>query len=70
MHIFGIYCNGITGVASLYVFDVVGYEYTFALIPAWINNPVPRKVWDDITYPFQNFSGYTVEVLERITYNI
>ena len=32
------------------------------LIPAWISNHTPNKVWDEITYPFLNFNGCTVEV--------
>ena len=28
---------------------------------------MPSKVWDDITYPFPNFNGSTVEVLEWIS---
>ena len=28
---------------------------------SWILNP---KVWDEITYPFLNFNGATVEVYE------
>ena len=32
------------------------------LIPAWLNNYTPRKVWDEITYPFLNFNGCTIEV--------
>ena len=32
------------------------------------------KEWDEITYPFLNFNGFTIEVLERrsnfIPYNI
>ena len=32
------------------------------LIPAWINNHMPNKVWDEITYPFLNFNDCTVEV--------
>ena len=31
-------------------------------IPAWISNCNYHKVWDEITYPFPNFNGYTVEV--------
>ena len=31
-------------------------------IPAWISNHMPGKVWDEITYPFLNFNGCTVEV--------
>ena len=32
------------------------------LIPAWISNYIHYKVWDEITYPFLNFNGATVEV--------
>ena len=32
------------------------------LIPAWISNPTPNEVWDEITYPFLNFNSATVEV--------
>ena len=30
--------------------------------PSMDNNYMPRKVWDEITYPFLNFNGWTVEV--------
>ena len=36
-------------------------------IPAWINIHMPSKVWDEITYPFPNFNGATVEVWEWIS---
>ena len=29
-----------------------------ALLLTWISNHMPRKVWDEITYPFLNFYGY------------
>ena len=32
------------------------------LIPAWISNYMPRKVWDEIIYLLRNFNGATVEV--------
>ena len=32
------------------------------LITAWISNYIHYKVWDEITYPFLNFNGCTVEV--------
>ena len=38
------------------------YWYGLTLIPAWISNHTPGKVWDEITYPFLNFNGATVEV--------
>ena len=39
---------------------VSGAALTF--IPAWINNYTHYNVWDEITYPFLNFNGATVEV--------
>ena len=32
------------------------------LIPAWISNFTHYDAWDEITYPFLNFNGATVEV--------
>ena len=43
------------------------YEIGSTLIPAWISNYVPSKVWNEITYPFLNFNGYTVVFGERMT---
>ena len=37
------------------------------LILAWINNHMPSKVWVEITFPFLNFNGCTVEVCEFIS---
>ena len=31
------------------------------LIPAWIFNYIHHKMWDEITYPFPNFNGCTVD---------
>ena len=28
------------------------YIHGLTLIPAWISNPMPSKVWDEISYPF------------------
>ena len=39
----------------------------FNLIPASISNHTHYNVWDDITYPFLNFNGATVEVYEWIS---
>ena len=36
------------------------------LISVWISNHTPNKVWDEITYPFSNFIGCTIEVWECI----
>ena len=32
------------------------------LTPAWISNHTPSKMWDEVTYPFINFNGATVDV--------
>ena len=42
--------------------DLALPEHGLTLIPAWISNHMPGKVWDEITYPFLNFNGATVEV--------
>ena len=38
------------------------YLHGLNLIPAWISNYTHCNVWDEITYPFLNFNGATVEV--------
>ena len=38
------------------------YWCELTLIPAWISNHTPSKVWDEITYPFLNFNSCTIEV--------
>ena len=38
------------------------YEHGLTLIRTWICNHIHYKVWDEITYPFLNFNGVTVEV--------
>ena len=38
------------------------YYRGLTLIPAWISNYIHYEVWDEITYPFLNFNGATVEV--------
>ena len=43
------------------------YHHGLTLIPAWISNHMPRKVWAEITHPFPNFNGCTVEFGELIT---
>ena len=32
------------------------------LIRAWISNYIYHEIWDEITYPFPNFNGTTVEI--------
>ena len=46
------------------------YKYGSHLIPAWISNHMPSKVWGEITYPFSNFNGCTVAVWKGISYCI
>ena len=40
------------------------YQRGLTLIPAWISNYIHYKVCYEITYPFLNFNGATVEVWE------
>ena len=42
------------------------YWHGLILIPSLISN-MPIKLWDEITYPFPNFNGATVEVWEWIS---
>ena len=56
----------------VYLFHITGniwdpfYQYDLTLIPACISNDMSNKVWNEITYPFSNFSGVTVGVWEWI----
>ena len=43
------------------------YWHGLTLIPAWISNHMPSKVWEEIIYPFPNFNGCIVEVWEEIS---
>ena len=38
------------------------YQHGLTLIPASRSNYIHYNVWDEITYPFLNFNGATVEV--------
>ena len=40
------------------------YKHGLTLIPAWTSNDMPSIEWGQITLPFPNFNGYTVEVWE------
>ena len=46
------------------------YEHGLTLIPVWISNHTPNKMWDEITYQFPNFNGCTVRVWERMNNSI
>ena len=43
------------------------HDESSVLVPAWISNYMYCKVWDEITYPFENFNGTTVEIWEWIS---
>ena len=38
------------------------YEHGLTFIPAWISNYIHYEMWDEITYPFLNVNGATVEI--------
>ena len=42
-------------------------SHGLTLIPVWISNDIPSKVWDEITYPFQTDNGCTVQVWEWVS---
>ena len=42
------------------------YQNGLFLIPAWISNHMPSKMWDEVTFPIPNFDGCIIEVLELI----
>ena len=46
------------------------YWHRWTLIPLSINNHMPSKMWDEITYPFANFNCCPMEVGEWIISNI
>ena len=37
------------------------------IISVWISNHMLHEVWNDITYPFPNFNGCTVEIWQFIS---
>ena len=48
-----------------------GARHAGSLLQTWLNPSMDDKhhiVWDEITYPFPNFNGFTVEVCERISW--
>ena len=51
----------------MYVTSSLFYLHSLTLISTWISNHMPSKVWGEITYPFLNFNGTTIEVYEWIS---
>ena len=49
------------------VVDPVCLSHGLSFIRAWISNPIPGKVWDEITNQFSNFNCVSVGVWERIS---
>ena len=47
-----------------------GAPFGLTLILPGISNYIHYKVWDEITYPFPNFNGVTIEVWDWICYFI
>ena len=45
-----------------YVEPADEFSLGLTLIPVYLSDHMLTKVWDEITYPFTNFSGCTVEV--------
>ena len=57
------HCNECQGTLDNIGWDLAWWQLLpSTLIPSWISNHMFSKVWDEITYPFLNFSGTTVEV--------
>ena len=42
------------------------YQHRLTIIPPWISNRMPSKMWDEIIYQFSNLKGCTVGVWEWI----
>ena len=42
------------------------YLHGLTLTPAWISYHIHHKMWNEITYPFPNFNGATIELWEWV----
>ena len=60
-----IHWNPLSSLSGL-IYVVIRSVFTDSLITtvavAWISNDMPNEVWNEITYPFVNFNGATIEV--------
>ena len=43
------------------------YQHRLTLIRTWMSNYMSAKMWDEITYPFPNLNGATVEIWVQIS---
>ena len=47
------------------LFGVYAFLYEWVtVIPAWVSNYTHYSVWDELTFPFPNCNGATVEIRE------
>ena len=54
----GLICLFFTSSGSLEkMYSSPIYKHGLTLIPSWIGNHMPSKVWDEITYPFSNLES-------------
>ena len=44
-----------------WTFEAPFYYHGLIIIPTWISNHMPNKVWDEITYPFPKFNSSTLK---------
>ena len=51
----------------IYFLMFLSWWHVVTLIQTWISNYNHYKLWDEISYPFPNFNGVTVEVWEWIS---
>ena len=58
-------CHGRRGTANVTWGPFYWHDLT--LIPVWIGNHMPSKVWDEIIFPFPNSNCCTVEVWKWIS---
>ena len=56
--------SGKTRILRFYEVNAMAADDLWPFLLTWIN--MPSKKWDEITYPFPNFNGGTVEVWEWI----
>ena len=56
---FHSYSSGISLFASKWHHACIGYVKALIWIEILIGNNTHYNVWDEITYPFQNFNGWS-----------
>ena len=56
-----------TSPMSPYFLSVAPFITGLTSIPGWISNFFHYNVWNEMTYPFSNYNGGTVQIWERIS---